>query len=95
MQARVRERRVTGTIVHNVATAPHPDDPNPEDNTDDDRDDVDDDPPPPRSTPGPDDDPLVPWLPRTGLVALSWVAIGAGLIAIGTAAHWWSRPRPT
>lgn len=94
--ARVREDVPAGTVVHNIATAPHPEDPNPEDNTDDDRDDVDGDPPPPRAEePTPDGDPPVPWLPRTGLAALSWAAIGAGLIALGTAARWWSRPRPT
>jgi len=94
--ARVRDEVEAGTVIHNVASAPHPDDPNPEDNTDDDRDDVEGEPPPPRpEEPTPDDDPPVPWLPRTGLAALSWAAIGAGLIALGTAAHWWSRPRPT
>ncbi len=94
--ARVRDDVEAGTVVHNVAAAPHPDDPNPEDNTDDDRDDVEGDPPPPdNEEPTPDDDPPVPWLPRTGLAALSWAAIGAGLIALGTAARWWSRPRPT
>lgn len=94
--ARVHDDVEAGTVVHNIATAPHPDDPNPEDNTDDDRDDVEGDPRPPRpEEPTPDDDPPVPWLPRTGLAALSWAAIGAGLIALGTAARWWSRPRPT
>jgi uncharacterized repeat protein (TIGR01451 family) len=79
--------------VLNVATAPHPDDPNPGDNRDDDLDGVDrpvdrvEDPVPP-------DDPPVPWLPRTGLELASWVAIGLGLVALGVAARWWSRTRP-
>ncbi len=94
--ARVSEDAEAGTEVHNVASAPHPEDPNPEDNTDDDRDHVDGDRPPPRDEePTPDVDPPVPWLPRTGTAALSWAAIGVGLIALGVAAHWWSRPRPT
>ncbi len=93
--ARVGPDVAPGTVVHNTATAPHPDDPNPEDNTDDDRDDVGGGPPPPRVDEPAPDEPPVPWLPRTGLAALSWAAIGAGLIALGTAARWWSRPRPT
>jgi len=85
-----------GTVVHNVASAPHPDDPHPGDNRDDDRDDVADDPtPPPTDEPAPDQDPPVTWLPRTGVATLSWAAIGAGLIALGLAARWWGRPRPT
>ena len=47
--ARVREDVPAGTVVHNIATAPTPEDPNPEDNADNDRDDVDGDPPPPRA----------------------------------------------
>ena len=104
--ARVLDTVEAGTIVRNVAMAPHPDDPNPEDNVDDDRNEVTGGPPPPRADdpepepvddpePEPVDDPLVPWLPRTGLAVASWVAIGAGLIALGVAARWWARPRPT
>jgi uncharacterized repeat protein (TIGR01451 family) len=94
--ARVVSDVEAGTVVHNVASAPHPEDPNPEDNTDDDRDHVEDHPLPPRvEEPTPDDDPPVPWLPRTGMPTLSWATIGLGLIALGVAAHWWSRSRPT
>src|SRR5690606_5520656 len=75
--ARVHDDVPAGTVVHNVAMAPEPSDPNPDDNSDDDRTDVerptprDDDP-----APTPDDDPPVTWLPRTGLEAASWTAIG-------------------
>ena len=91
--------RVDGDVpddseVLNVATAPHPDDPNPDDNRDDDLDGVDrpadrvDEPVPP-------DDPPAPWLPRTGLEVASWTAIGLGLVALGVAARWWGRPKPS
>ncbi|HYF46223.1 MAG TPA: hypothetical protein VD926_08440, partial [Acidimicrobiales bacterium] len=71
---------------------PHPEDPNPEDNTDDDRDDVD--PVPRVDEPTPDDDPPTPWLPRTGLEVASITAIGLGLLAVGLAIRWWGRARP-
>lgn len=89
--ARVDDDVEPGTVVHNVASAPHPDDPNPEDNTDDDRNDVDGDPPPPRVDEPEPDEPVVPWLPRTGATVLSWVAIGSGLAALGLALRWWAR----
>jgi uncharacterized repeat protein (TIGR01451 family) len=93
--ARVDEDVPAGSDVLNLASAPHPDDPNPEDNRDDDLDGVErrvD----PVDDPDPTDGPPVPWLPRTGLEAASWTAIGLGLMALGLAARWWSRttPRP-
>lgn len=91
--ARVHDDVEDGTEVHNVAVAPHPDDPNPEDNSDDDLDDVER-PTPTIDRPVPDDDPPVTWLPRTGLEILSWTAIGIGLMALGLAARWWGRPKP-
>ena len=64
----VDEVAAAGTVVRNVASAPHPDDGNPEDNRDDDQDDVDGDPaPPPIDEPTPDDDP--PDDPTRGLAA--------------------------
>lgn len=104
--ARVGDDVEAGTEVRNVAAAPHPDDPNPEDNSDDDRDDVDGEPVPPTTDgpgpdrpgpdePNPDDEPPLTWLPRTGVGVLSWTAIGFGLLALGLAARWWGRPRPT
>jgi hypothetical protein len=90
--ARVDEDVPAGSDVLNVAEAPHPDDPNPADNRDDDLDGVErpvdrvDEPPP-------NDDPPVPWLPRTGLEAASWTAIGVGLSALGLAARWWSQTK--
>jgi uncharacterized repeat protein (TIGR01451 family) len=91
--ARVAGDAEPGTRVRNVALAPHPDDPNPDDNRDDDEDDVDGRPPPPIID-GPDG-PHLPTglLPRTGLASLSLAAIGAGLIALGSAG-WWTGRRP-
>ena len=76
-----------------MAVAPHPDDPNPGDNTDDDLDDVDR-PPPRVDQPAPVADPPA-WLPRTGLEIASWTAIGIGLLALGLAVRWWAKARPT
>lgn len=92
--ARVDEDVPADSDILNVAEAPHPDDPNPHDNRDDDLDGVErpvdrDDPVPP------DAEPPVSWLPRTGLAVASWTAIGIGLVALGLAARWWSRPRPS
>jgi uncharacterized repeat protein (TIGR01451 family) len=92
--ARVGDDVEAGTVVRNVAIAPDPDDPNPDDNTDDDRNDVER-PTPRDDDPAPDDDPPVTWLPRTGLEVASWTAIGIGLMAIGLAARWWGRARPS
>ncbi len=91
--ARVRPEVEDGTEVRNVAVAPHPDDPNPRDNTDDDLDDVDR-PPPRVEQPTPVADPPA-WLPRTGLEIASWTAIGIGLLALGLAVRWWAKARPT
>jgi len=92
--ARVHDDVPAGTVVRNVAVAPHPDDPNPEDNTDDDRDDVDR-PAPEVDPPTPQDDDPLPWLPRTGLEVASMTAIGLGLMAVGLAVRWWGRARPS
>ncbi len=97
--ARVRQDVPAGTVVRNVAAAPHPDDRAPGDNADDDRDEVQRDedrpePPDPVEVPEPPDDPPMTWLPRTGLAAASWTALGAGLVALGIAARWWGRPKP-
>jgi uncharacterized repeat protein (TIGR01451 family) len=78
-----------GTRIRNVAVAPHPDDPNPHDNEDDDRDGVGDDPAP---DPRPPDEPVTDWLPRTGLAAISLVAIGLGLMVLGGVMWWYGGP---
>lgn len=82
--ARVRPDVEPGTVVRNVAVAPHPDDRNPDDNEDDDRNEVDRVPPP-----GPDrpDDPTLPWLPRTGTGALATATLGVALLAAGLLAR--------
>jgi uncharacterized repeat protein (TIGR01451 family) len=92
--ARVRADVASGTEVLNVAAAPHPDDPTPENNRDDDLDGIER--PTPRADP-PDrqEDPPVTWLPRTGMEMASWTAIGLGLMALGLAARWWGRARPS
>jgi uncharacterized repeat protein (TIGR01451 family) len=90
--ARVDEGVPAGSDVLNVAEAPHPDDPNPEDNRDDDLDGVDR-PVDRVDDPAPTDDPPAPWLPRTGLEVASWTAIGIGLSALGLAVRWWSQTK--
>jgi uncharacterized repeat protein (TIGR01451 family) len=92
--ARVGEDVPDDSEVLNVAAAPHPDDPNPDDNRDDDLDGVDR-PIDRADDPVPSDGPPVPWLPRTGIELASWVAIGLGLTAVGVALRWWSRTRPS
>jgi uncharacterized repeat protein (TIGR01451 family) len=89
LTVRVARDATPGSVVRNVASAPHPDDPTPADNTDDDRDRVRREaaePPAPDPPPARVDDPPTRWLPRTGLAVASWAAIGAGLVALGFAA---------
>ncbi len=102
--ARVATDVEPGTTVRNVAVAPLPVDPNPDDNEDDDEDDVAPlgTPPPtttttPDTVPGPpgEPDPPLGFLPRTGLASLSLAAVGVGLILLGTASWWSGKPRST
>jgi uncharacterized repeat protein (TIGR01451 family) len=88
LTVRVARDATPGSVVRNVASAPHPDDPTPANNTDDDRDRVRREaaePPEPDPPPARVDDPPAGWLPRTGLAVASWAAVGAGLVALGFA----------
>ena len=90
----VRTTTVDDGDLDNTAAVAHPGDPNPDNDHDTavvpvDRPDriVDKDDGPPADEPDPGHDPPVAGLPRTGAPALSWSAIGAGLIALGLAAR--------